>query len=537
MMRKKFKLLKRVLSLTLVLILCVENFAAIVSDNDGSAFITKAEFDSLKNNFQSQIDQYNTSIDQKIDGAIAAYLAGIRVSKTTEERFPVGAGEKAVLCWSDKITNMAFGKATLDFNFQITDFFNGPDRAANNESAGSITMTRTGNSNYELFNCNASGNKFKYYTKNANIELTGAWNFIQRADYSGTTDSSNYKLRWHGGAFGITTLNRASATAGSSNYYDDRFNKFGFATIYGTQLNYGNAWNGGVGASERIYSSTTSVNINVDDSNKVLWIMDNATANSRNWVWDPEVNKDRIVASARGLYSTTNQQYDTPNAAGITTSGRIFFRLKYYTTTDWSTYQKNLSIPTNVWTTTGRYERAGTTVTAGKWFEFHLAPGTNPDTVGATGEFQNSTNLVNSNVPSSVLSDYSSYGWTGTVTQGLPIGIFKNQGSIEFDVNTSETGQTQYFAIQSSPFNPRNKALENITTVDGLSDLTIDGVAKTNFSNAISAGNHKIKFNYDFATPTALFYKLGWASSATDANKARRLIMTLPDKYKLTVEQ
>ena len=227
----------------------------------------------------AQIDQYNTSIDQKIDGAIAAYLAGIRVSKTTEERFPVGAGEKAVLCWSDKITNMAFGKATLDFNFQITDFFNGPDRAANNESAGSITMTRTGNSNYELFNCNASGNKFKYYTKNANIELTGAWNFIQRADYSGTTDSSNYKLRWHGGAFGITTLNRASATAGSSNYYDDRFNKFGFATIYGTQLNYGNAWNGGVGASERIYSSTTSVNINVDDSNKVLWIMDNATAN------------------------------------------------------------------------------------------------------------------------------------------------------------------------------------------------------------------------------------------------------------------
>ena len=55
----------------------------MVSDNDGSAFITKAEFDSLKNNFQSQIDQYNTSIDSKIDGAIASYLAGIRTSKET----------------------------------------------------------------------------------------------------------------------------------------------------------------------------------------------------------------------------------------------------------------------------------------------------------------------------------------------------------------------------------------------------------------------------------------------------------------------
>jgi hypothetical protein len=83
-MRKGTRLIKRAVPLFLVLLLCIENFAAIVSDNDGSAFITKAEFDSLKNNFQSQIDQYNTSIDQKIDGAIASYLAGIRLSKTTE---------------------------------------------------------------------------------------------------------------------------------------------------------------------------------------------------------------------------------------------------------------------------------------------------------------------------------------------------------------------------------------------------------------------------------------------------------------------
>ena len=60
----------------------IESFAAVVSDNDGSAFITKAEFDSLKNNFQSQIDQYNTSIDSKIDGAIASYLGGIKIAKT-----------------------------------------------------------------------------------------------------------------------------------------------------------------------------------------------------------------------------------------------------------------------------------------------------------------------------------------------------------------------------------------------------------------------------------------------------------------------
>lgn len=34
------KLIKKILSLALVLFLCVESFAAVVSDNDGSAFIT-----------------------------------------------------------------------------------------------------------------------------------------------------------------------------------------------------------------------------------------------------------------------------------------------------------------------------------------------------------------------------------------------------------------------------------------------------------------------------------------------------------------
>ena len=71
---------KKALCLVFAFLLSINSFAAVVSDNDGAAFITKAEFDSLKNNFQGQIDQYNTSIDSKIDGAISSYLAGIRVA-------------------------------------------------------------------------------------------------------------------------------------------------------------------------------------------------------------------------------------------------------------------------------------------------------------------------------------------------------------------------------------------------------------------------------------------------------------------------
>ena len=80
-MRKKVGIIKRISCISLVFLLSINSFAAIVSDNDGAAFITKAEFDALKNNFQNQIDNYNTSIDSKIDGAIASYLAGIKISQ------------------------------------------------------------------------------------------------------------------------------------------------------------------------------------------------------------------------------------------------------------------------------------------------------------------------------------------------------------------------------------------------------------------------------------------------------------------------
>ena len=83
-MKKSTRIVKKLLALFLVVLMSINTLGAVVSDNDGSAFITKAEFDSLKNNFQSQIDQYNTSIDSKIDGAIASYLAGINVTKKSK---------------------------------------------------------------------------------------------------------------------------------------------------------------------------------------------------------------------------------------------------------------------------------------------------------------------------------------------------------------------------------------------------------------------------------------------------------------------
>ena len=103
------RLIKRVVALLLVLLLSIESFAAVVSDNDGSAFITKAEFDSLKNDFQSQVDQYNSSIDNKIDGAIASYLAGINMQKLSLI---------SPLCYFDGETILSLRENYADLNWQ-----------------------------------------------------------------------------------------------------------------------------------------------------------------------------------------------------------------------------------------------------------------------------------------------------------------------------------------------------------------------------------------------------------------------------------
>ena len=112
-------MVKKLLALFLVVLMSIESFGAVVSDNDGSAFITKAEFDSLKNSFQSQIDQYNTSIDNKIDSAIVSYLAGIKTEKQETKRLVFADWEKVTMfnsalenTWAPPNINLNIGQTS-----------------------------------------------------------------------------------------------------------------------------------------------------------------------------------------------------------------------------------------------------------------------------------------------------------------------------------------------------------------------------------------------------------------------------------------
>ena len=75
----KKNILKKIICVIYMLLISVQSFAAVVSDNDGSAFVTKSEFEAMKRDFASQVEEYNSSIDGKIDGAISSYLAGIKL--------------------------------------------------------------------------------------------------------------------------------------------------------------------------------------------------------------------------------------------------------------------------------------------------------------------------------------------------------------------------------------------------------------------------------------------------------------------------
>ena len=117
-MRKSTKIIKKLLALFLVVLISIDSFAAVVSDNDGAAFVTKAEFDALKRNFNDQIAKYNTSIDSKIDGAIANYLAGIKLSQEsyieldskTNYTFPL-LMQSSVSHWNDYTKTQFFNLA------------------------------------------------------------------------------------------------------------------------------------------------------------------------------------------------------------------------------------------------------------------------------------------------------------------------------------------------------------------------------------------------------------------------------------------
>ena len=117
-MRKGTRIVKRLLDLFLVVLMSIESFGAVVSGNDGSAFVTKAEFETLKNDFAQQVANYNKSIDGKIDGAIGNYLAGIKLNNTERIRL-INSANGGVLSANTNDLKWKEGQMSLQLHLTV----------------------------------------------------------------------------------------------------------------------------------------------------------------------------------------------------------------------------------------------------------------------------------------------------------------------------------------------------------------------------------------------------------------------------------
>ena len=104
-MKKIVRFSKKLLALFIVAILNINTYATTTS-NDGSAFITKAEFDSLINNFNKQMNIYRADLNAKIDNSIASYIGGLSGTTSLDISLP---GYLWMKSYGDDVTLVELG--------------------------------------------------------------------------------------------------------------------------------------------------------------------------------------------------------------------------------------------------------------------------------------------------------------------------------------------------------------------------------------------------------------------------------------------
>lgn len=491
--------------------------ATSINDNDGSAFITKAEFDALKSSFQSQIDEYNTNIDSKIDNAIASYLSGIKISTEADNPFFNGLGSKVLVCDTSKINNIKRGRAKLDYLITTGHV---PENYYEPMAGIAMNMKRDSKKTFEMFMVDS--NKFRY-VDNATLSFkaTAASGLLRTGRSAVTYADTTVRMRWHASPWASGTnmqkYNRKKEVQGWY-YWSDRLDDFNYYQWYGTDFNFGFA---GEDDTSYIFGTVTaSTDWSAPAGNEINFCFDTATSATQVWVKGPNLIPSDIIANTLTNYEnlttgTDRYYYSDPTTAGVTTTGNGVRHGG-----NW-----NVQTFTNpIWVTYGDYSSKSTSITGGTGGWYEPAPNLysiNPST-------------IKNDVGDSVISQYSSYGYTGSIVQGVPIGLFDSDCTIDFTIDTTSLGRNAVLALNGVPFNQTYKLEDTPITTDV--DIYIDGTKLTSTgSKVISAGSHTVKLEIKASTATQkpIFIKLGWEKTYTGTD---RKLFTLPTTYHIKTE-
>lgn len=433
---------RKVFKAIVILIACLtqilfSSLAAAVSDNDGSAFITKAEFDSLKNNFQSVINNYQTSIDSKIDEAIATYLSGIVVSS----------------------------------EIVIENYIN---KYLNNIGVSRITPK---------LDWSNDGGAFSYYT-NVYIGIWWAWTAAVGQTYTDAKGEMNYSNNtWFYPSWYDQWCNVSSTAAtGDDNRYmavasskDIKYVDFVISDVYTSAVSmdtgvYTPSYGGSIYALNISNNGTEFDNTKTTSAYNVSYT---TSAIDNNGNWAKNGTKDRrnepgYMYTNNGLFYYTANKKNTVMSQPVKVSGNLYMISK-------DNYDKRKTTKTNL-STNMRYcsvnQKEGHEMhTQLNWY---LTP-------NRSNQAKNTLmlNFFNAN-----------YNLNVKLYEGLPLTKCEKTGVLTFTVNFSSNPQGS-FCIRNKPFTNTDAAEPQCKFV--VDKGTLNEISTDNYNP--TAGDHTITLN------------------------------------------
>lgn len=173
------KIVKKIFTALLIMVYSFNTFASVITDSDGAAFVTKSEFEDLKSSFNSQIDRYSESINNKIDGSIASYLSGLKIINRGTRRLLITGTDHWLMYNESDYPTYVDGKPYVSgFTAQGNALIS---TAANNVGTNNVLyvgITHNGNNLYKTsggFKKHIVGRPSKNATKNGNELYVAEW--------------------------------------------------------------------------------------------------------------------------------------------------------------------------------------------------------------------------------------------------------------------------------------------------------------------------------------------------------------------------
>ena len=497
--------MKKLLALFLVVLMSIESFGAVVGDNDGSAFITKAEFDSLKNDFQSQIDQYNTSIDSKIDGAIASYLAGIKLDKVETE---------TPLCYFDGEHIISLRENYTDINW--------------NEGMMSITMridylTSTGSNEWTTGWIGVNGKTPTAFTELAIGNLKrdtsvvdnsrAIWKGLTKKKYTLNLMGYNKNTAWHPGTI-ATTLYVGPGYGVCS--ISNSINYFLYST--GTGAGHGQLI-------APVYGTTTSNAWSYSEYSNYYSIIEDLVETTKEHII---VNKSNICKRFTNYDGYTDWSYDSDGYGADSihtqwTNGNQLFADGYVS--EIQEAQGGARAVKNVTTNAGNTHVAGGRDSEFPWHRVLPWNGFVKELVNwnqiATSDYDNLATRLKSKFDTNSYYEDANKKLHLLISAGVPIYFNETNADKDISFNVEFADKTKNYALffKDSPFirnlEPSNDAnIDNNIVIKG-SDENGPNAAKALFNNSVLCENGEQKYRITVAKGKCLFMKWQYNDNGT----------------------